>query len=393
MVLGARLRDTSKATSKATMKLAQTMSKTGLLLQCPWPFDPNRELPDDISGEPADYGVAFHAIMAVVCSSRFVIGPEKKDVKELAHRYNLFAPELWAHYIDSSGFLHSWLIGDNPWGVDFLAHNMPRTEIARAFSPVTYESRPIEGPDASHIYHDIRPGEIVGTADMVVETPDTILVDDHKTGAGDFSRPSENPQILSLACAFAMKSRKKVIGAISHFPRGGLPQVFAEEITREAMALHAAKLDSAMARVGDGSLRTGPYCKYCPARNVCPTRDVNLIEAITVAGGLVKQSSSSVVTAEKIGQLHELLTQVEYHTIPKARDAIRRWVKDHPSEVATRPDGKVLAFVQRSFERLSKSSVVKALGKVAGEKELARLRKLKCLTEDTREELHAVDNE
>lgn len=50
-------------------------------------------------------------------------------------------------------------------------------------------------------------------------------------------------------------------------------------------------------------------------------------------------------------------------------------------------EGKVLAIQTQNYETLSKKSVLEALGKVAGEKELARLRKKGAIREATREML------
>ena len=95
------------------------------------------------------------------------------------------------------------------------------------------------------------------------------------------------------------------------------------------------------------------------------------------------------MVAADIGKYHLLFHQLE--ALSKVgKKEIRTWVEEHPSEVAVRPDGKELTLVRKKYERLSKTSVLEALGKIKGEKELSRLRKLGALTEEEREELWAV---
>jgi ribosomal protein L19E len=64
---------------------------------------------------------------------------------------------------------------------------------------------------------------------------------------------------------------------------------------------------------------------------------------------------------------------------------IRRLVQE--GKIIETRDGKVLAIRTEKFETLSKKSVIEALGKVAGEKELKRLRAKGAIREATREKL------
>ena len=65
---------------------------------------------------------------------------------------------------------------------------------------------------------------------------------------------------------------------------------------------------------------------------------------------------------------------------------------DHPNEVAVRPDGKLLIIRQKTQENLSKASIIRALGKVQGEKLIQELRENGVIETSEREELHAVDD-
>ena len=76
----------------------------------------------------------------------------------------------------------------------------------------------------------------------------------------------------------------------------------------------------------------------------------------------------------------------------KVDDEIHDWVRDHPREIATRPDGKHLEYLTREREELSKKVFIEVLGKVEAERVFEKLRKQGILVKTSREELHAVDD-
>jgi hypothetical protein len=58
-------------------------------------------------------------------------------------------------------------------------------------------------------------------------------------------------------------------------------------------------------------------------------------------------------------------------------------------EVITEPSGKTLQMQVSNVERISKKSIIEALGKEAGEAKLAELRALGCLTSKEEEKMVA----
>jgi hypothetical protein len=113
----------------------------------------------------------------------------------------------------------------------------------------------------------------------------------------------------------------------------------------------------------------------------------------TTFAGLAKlQPSAQLATPEAIARFHQLLNELE-RLSRSARERIKAEVVAHPERNFVRPDGKVLAMITKEVERLSKSSVIEALGKREGEAMLDKLRELGALTTTSQHELHAIDNE
>jgi len=96
------------------------------------------------------------------------------------------------------------------------------------------------------------------------------------------------------------------------------------------------------------------------------------------------EAPSSASIEVRAGALYELLKR--FRALEKVgSEEIKRLVRGG-AIIETR-DGSVLALREQKYETLSKKSVLEALGKVAGERELARLRKKGAVVEATREML------
>lgn len=383
-------------------------SKSATFLKCQWAYDPSRELEPDGGSAAARYGSSFHEIIAWCLTYCMRTGEpdagypmivaasaEKWRSKSAGH-------ELAAHAWGSFVYLRSWLLGKNPWGVNMAPWSFKdashrgkwRVESSYALKmnkPVSVRS--VASPSIEGHRYDLEPGEIGATADL--EIFDSVgLTLDHKTGSSkDFSSPAEDEQLRSLGLAHGETATP--ILAVGHFDRRGLPMIYAEEAGAGVLKKHAASLRKAMRRVGDGSLTPGPWCKTCPGRSICPSQFANLIPAAenvasqVLDAELVRIPRSSLTTADSVGRAHFFKAELG-RLLDKLGDEIRVWVEAHPDDVATRPDGKSLEFVDRSYESLSKTSIVEALGKVEGERLIEKLRKMGVMKAGSRKELHAV---
>jgi len=298
--------------------------------------------------------------------------------------------------------LLNWLKGKNPWARDFFSgsagEKKPKLEVEKSFAlnPWTGEVRAIKSPsEEDHFYSDLAPQEMAGTADLILGG----LVIDHKTGSAEtFDSPLEKAQLKTLGLVPHFLKKGRVIVGVLHADRRGLPTVYADEAEVSELDAHSAALAKSLGRVGDGSMRPGPWCSRCPAREVCPAQHGELLKR---SGAIVAQSmgvkeflegddqSRLALAARDVGRVHQMAGELE-SLLKVLRQEIRQRVEDSPSEVIVRPDGRELALVPRRYERLSKTSVLEALGKLKGEKELNRLRKLGALSHEERLELHAV---
>lgn len=386
-------------------------SKTDILLLCQRPFDPAIEAEPDEPGEPARYGSSFHELIAACLRS-----PKKKPLEKnaasfaravtsAAKRYDVkdAREELAGHVKSSVKVLRNWLTREKL--------EVAEVEKAYAVLPQPNEmwvSSAIEPHDEDHRYKSA-PGEIPGTVDLIATNSNrkrTVVID-HKTGyvedwfASDdfvgFARPTTVAQMRTLGLAVGANE----VG-IFHADRKGLPIVYSEPYELDAKLSHNKALYEALSRVGQGFLRPGPYCKRCPARVGCPARAADLLvesaEVLVKAANAVSlepvdPNALFVLPTEpppagmlemRAGALYDMLKR--FRELEKAGSAeLRRLVK--AGAVIETRDGKVLSLRTQTYESLSKKSVIEALGKVAGEKELARLRKKGVIKEATREML------
>jgi hypothetical protein len=209
-------------------------------------------------------------------------------------------------------------------------------------------------------------------------------------------------QLLTLALA-----TRADLGAILHANRRGLPVVHGGEFDTTDLTDHRVALKKALKSIGDGTMRPWrpgmpapwefDYCARCPAQSVCPTQNAPLIESTTAIvestfGGIAKLAPSKLATPQAMGKFHQLSRQLR-KLLDAGDKKVREFVEANPDEIVQRPDGKILVFLDKTVESLSKTSIVEGLGRAKGEEEIARLREMGCVKEVTRPELHAVENE
>lgn len=366
-------------------------SKSYLLTNCAYSFDPLLELPtQDDPGEPARYGSAFHELMAVILQDPAY---DLTLVYETLVKWSLpasLADELRTHVTQAYAVLSKWLGGDNPWSHAFTVQDVEASKWL-AFWEAGYEIGNCTLDENGHVYAGVPDHAIAGTVDLTALGDGQLVVLDHKTGLGDYSQPASNPQLLTLA---AMTGA--TIAAVLHAPRQGLPHVYAEDIDATVLQAHLVKLQHALERVGDGSMRPGAWCQYCPARTVCPAKQGEIINAAVRSaeafGLALPKRETGIVTPDKLGKLHLMMSQGQ-KLLDAAAKEIKAYVRDNPGELVIRPDGKILQLVPVEQERLSKAAVVRALGAVDAEVVFADLRKRGALTTETVEFMKAVPNE
>lgn len=390
------------------MGLHPSASNTSLLLECQRPFADDVEVDFGTEREAARYGSAFHAIVATCLVKPLTIkpGPYAKVVDAAVKKWDVAhaADELAAHAKSSYKYLRNWL--------DREKLSVAVVEKAYAVNPRTRKVREIPPHSEEHVY-DVVSGEIPGTVDLIAVGENRIVPLDHKTGMHDgdwyassdavssFALPTTVRQMQTIGLMghglAATYGREGVDLAIFHADRRGLPIVYCDSFEHKAAVKHAGVLAAALDRIGDGSLRPGKWCDRCPARDTCPAKAADLLgetslalmqgaeavldEPVNPKRSLAPRGSGSIEI--RASAAHALLRKIR--SLEKAvSDELRALVKD--GAIIETPDGVLVLETQR-FETLSKKSVIEALGKEAGERELKRLRKKGVVREATREML------
>ena len=146
-----------------------------------------------------------------------------------------------------------------------------RPEIKFAYDPQSTTARILLA------YDEARPGEMVGTADLIWSAPksDLVVVLDYKTGTGRSLEPlRESSQLRFLAFAAALEAgaKRAIIGYVR--VREDQP-VFLELANMdgfdfELVAAELADLDARMTAHEPPEPVPGSHCRYCPASTACP---------------------------------------------------------------------------------------------------------------------------
>lgn len=394
------------------MSLQPSASKSYIFVNCSYAFDPaHEELSGSIGSAASRYGSAFHAVTANCIDAALVSGKKPKEYDawidtacETWHIPPAARLELAGHVWGAFQYLRNWMRGDNPWSVDWTDPKKMDLIVEKSYAVDVAGSdgvRAIEGPSIEeHRYPDVRPTEIPLTLDVMVLSKNhdvPALVLDHKTGSSkDFSAPETDEQMLTMGLVpdVGVGDFSDVVLAVNHADRRGLPMVYARDVSQEMLNVHEARLAKAFERIGDGSMRPGPWCEYCPGKSICPTQYAKIAPsamAIVESIGLSIQrpEKNFEITPQFMGRMHQMRSQI--NAVLKKVDAeIHAYVEDNPTEIISRPDGKTLEWVTREYENISKKAFIDTLGPVEAEKWFMKLRKLGVLVKGARRELHAV---
>jgi PD-(D/E)XK nuclease superfamily len=402
--------------SMSDRTLQPSASRTALLLECSYPFGKPISSTLTNNRDAADYGSAFHALMAWVIDNDWRL-PSKEHVQAAIKEWGLrehTKEELEEHIADGSSTLSRWLLGRNPFKVDFLAKGS-RVLVETSFALSSKTAMEIRPPTHDeHVYEDLPGGWLAGTSDLIVLPPRRskapLLIIDHKTGQEDFSEPLKKPQLLTLArMAMLTYTGGKppaggVVVGILHARRRGMSMVYADPVEQTTLGEHSRRVFLQLARVGDGTMRPGPWCirEMCPTVGVCPARDAELLNkagtVLAAVGPLMlngakveavlpepfKEKDSQLTRARKLGMLYAVVQQAE-----KVAEAARREIRTEvlAGALPELPGGGFLVVRSHEREGLSKSSVTAAYGAVAADKLFKKLRRDGAMPKTTVERL------
>ena len=401
------------------MTIQPSMSYNWLLLECQYLFGKDAERGP--SSEASRYGSAWHQLEAGRLLDSFHTGPipiKRPSLKQIAKKWDVAdkQDELKAHVAAGHAELTRWL-SHNEFRIDFDQIRKKGTlliETAVALQPLK-SGRFIPPHDEGHRYHGLREGEQPGTLDLAIVPAKRdlkklpIFVEDHKTGdAEDFSRPLDKPQLLSLAAATmrAVGSEEAII-AVLHARRRGMPKVYADKVKLSELRSYETKVQTALGRIGDGSMRPGPWCPRCPAKTICPARDADLLGSagdvltgLTAAGGalsleglaanevsLIKVPASSISRDKKLGILYDIARKAEALAARVRTEIKEEILGSNGAVLPETPTGEYLVVREYEKESLGKSSIIEAYGKIAGERVIAKLRRDGAISKTTVQQL------
>jgi hypothetical protein len=375
--------------------LQPSASRAEILSNCSYAF--GKEVGHEEASVAARYGSAFHSLLADLIVGKKVPAAAYSTTAKQWGVQDL-TTELMPHVQAGHETLSKWL-SKNEYRLDFSRSAKTTVEKAVALLP-WQRGREIEPHDEEHRYHGLEQGELPGTLDYMNEDAETkkvgvkkrlLVMLDHKTGEEDFSRPLEKHQLLALGAAIMRwRGVKEMILGVLWARRRGMPKVYSEKVKLSELAEFETKLQTGLARIGDGSMRPGPWCKWCPAQPVCPAQDAELLskagallkqlgavgESLSMGAAsmaMVKAPSASMSREKKLGHLYDVI-RFNQRVIDRCRVEMKNEIIADPTLLPPTSEGEYLIVREFEKESLGKSSIIAAMGKMAGEKMIEKLR-------------------
>lgn len=172
------------------------------------------------------------------------------------------------------------------------AHLVPadaRSEVKVAYDVLARTGR-IIGEGDGRGYGVLGPHEIPGSIDVLGVDDDTLVVLDWKTGYRDVDPVERNWQLwgYGLAAASALgKSKVRLVIVYTKSGRIDSVEIGALELAdfaAQLAALHKrdAELRAQKSRGEALDTREGSWCRYCPSKHVCPSKNALLVQIAKV---------------------------------------------------------------------------------------------------------------
>lgn len=215
-----------------------------------------------------------------------------------------------------------------------------RAEVPVALNMITGEGRELAARRSALV--DLKPGEIMGVADVVaVDAGDIAHILDYKTGAS-IGTPRDSRQLQALALAFARACGCSRASISVVYIRGSM--MFSESCTLDEFDLDliSVQMKAIYQSAGnDDLISEGPWCAYCPAFAHCPAKKTLALELATndlngtKEHGLTRTNAGNVWERIKLARqfLHRLQWQIE------------EYAREEPIFL---PNGKTLGLVRKA---------------------------------------------
>lgn len=243
------------------------------------------------------------------------------------------------------------------------------SEVKLAFDVATREGRVI-GDGIGREYGEIGPFEIAGSADVVGVDGDAAVVIDWKTGYLDVEPAATNPQLAfyALAASRALSLDRAIVrivytktGRVDEAELGPLDLApFGDAL--EQLFVRVQSLEAAKKRGEQTSTKEGRWCRYCPSKAFCPSKNALLVQlsgrGLTVVGDMT-------MTADKAADAYREFVRVE-QLVKDAKARLTAYVDANgPIDLG---NGRMFGRYQRQGdERLDGSVAMRAIREVVGE--------------------------
>lgn len=354
-------------------------SKTDLLLVCqywaspdvklpPDPNDPERTRDPKLLSDAPRFGVAFHLAMERHVRGGFYERGTRiadKVITQIASDHVVDDRRLLDYYRRAREFLRDFLKERNWTGIALIA------ERKLAYDPFRDKARFLES-ETTRDYSGRKATELPGTLDLASEVVEGRLffTADWKTGVSAYEA-YENKQLDSLSLGLSRvwdsheaKSVNAIFRIDDEFIEPSVTTVGPKRWEKHRKKLRLALVE---AYSKTPAMRAGIHCRYCPANEVCPA---------IVGPTAVDDMLSDATDSETVRRVYEMSAPLE-KALENRRKRVMNWVESNgPIELS---NGKELRILEMQQDNLSKASIERALGKVAGQDLIADLRSRGCI--------------
>ena len=226
-------------------------------------------------------------------------------------------------------------------------------EVPMSFDLDSGEARRLDAA-AGRAYGSVPASTIVGTADLLRVTGDTVLVVDAKTGRGWLPPPGQSGQLrfLALAAATIHGASEAIVGHLSLRPDGS---TWLEVETLDALELGLVREQLQEARRAVESRhvapREGAWCRYCPAFSVCPAKAT--LAAAVVQAPPVLSPETAAAAWKRLREVKAVLQRVE--------DAIREYAEQAPVPLGDGLELAAVSTLRESYDAAVAQAVVREM--------------------------------
>lgn len=246
----------------------------------------------------------------------------------------------------------------------------PRVEVKLRYNTATGEAV-ILGEGSDRNYGTPGPFDIFMSTDVLWVEGDTVYVLDWKTGYNDVEPAATNGQMwgCALAACRALGKTRAVVRLVytnqgdrcDEYALDALDLAdFAKRLER--LHVHVTELQAMKARGEILPTREGSWCRYCPSKAQCPSKNALLVQ---VAERGLAVIGDSEMTPERARTGYEQIVRLE-SLVKDARKRLETYVDEQgPIDLG---GGRMFGrYVREGNERLSGDVAVKAIAAVVGE--------------------------